>query len=103
MADQGTNEFERTVTLTKLSKFKMVKPQWVWTYDDIGRIQLGTLTMFAGRPAAGKSTAVRWFAARISNGDLPGAWFGNPMRVAVLMAEEQTEGSGSTRIGRCRC
>lgn len=82
---------ERTVTLKQLSKFKMIKPQWVWEYDGNGRIQLGTLTMFAGRPAAGKSTAVRWFAARISNGDLPGAWFGTPMRVAVLMSEEQTE------------
>jgi hypothetical protein len=47
--------------------------------------------MFAGKPAAGKSTAVRWFAARLSQGDLPGVWFGHPMKVALIMSEEQTD------------
>jgi hypothetical protein len=81
----------KTLRLRKLSTIKSRVPQWVWEYEGIGRIQLGTLTMFAGKPGAGKSTAARWFAAKLSTGELPGVWFGNPMRVAVVMAEEQTD------------
>lgn len=81
----------KTLKLRRLSTVKSRVPMWVWEYNEKGRIQLGTLSMFAGKPAAGKSTAVRWFAARISKGELPGAWFGHPMKVAVIMAEEQTD------------
>lgn len=82
---------KRTIRLKQLSTVKTAVPLWVWEYEDFGRIQLGTLTMFAGRPAAGKSTAARWFAARISKGELPGIWHGHPMRVALYMSEEQLD------------
>jgi hypothetical protein len=88
----STPEFgERTVKLRRLSTVRTVVPAWVWEWGGIGRIQLGTLSIFAGKPAAGKSTAVRWFAARLSQGELPGVWQHHPMRVAVLMSEEQTD------------
>lgn len=79
---------ERRIILEPLDTVKTTVPAWVWEYEGYGRIQLQTLTMFAGKPAAGKSTAVRWFAARISNGTLPGAWFGYPMKVALYSPEE---------------
>lgn len=82
---------ERTIRLRDLSTVKSRVPTWVWEYEGYGRVQLGTLTMFAGKPAAGKSTGVRWFAARLSRGELPGVWFGHPMKVAVVMTEEQTD------------
>jgi hypothetical protein len=82
---------ERTFRLKSLATVKSRVPTWVWEYNDIGRIQHGTLSMFAGKPSAGKSTAVRWFAARLSKGELPGVWFGHPMKVAVVMTEEQTD------------
>lgn len=84
-------EQEKSLKLKFLTGMKSRVPTWVWEYDGVGRIQHGTLTMFAGKPAAGKSTAVRWFAARLSKGELPGVWFGHPMRVALIMAEEQTD------------
>jgi hypothetical protein len=87
----GQNMAERTVNLVRLDTVKTTVPQWVWEYNGKGRIQLGTLTIFAGKPAAGKSTAVRWYAARISKGELEGAWYGHPMKVAVLMMEEQLD------------
>lgn len=74
---------------TSASRVQSSKAMWVWEWNDVGRIQLGTLSIFAGKPAAGKSTAVRWFAARISKGELPGAWFGYPMKVAPIFIEEQ--------------
>ncbi|OBB20628.1 hypothetical protein A5762_15185 [Mycolicibacterium elephantis] len=63
-------------------------PVWAWTYGGRGRIQLGTLALFAGRPGAGKSTAARWFAAQATNGALDGAWHGQPQHVAYIAAEE---------------
>lgn len=84
-------EEPRRILLRSLNTVRSRVPQWVWKYDDVGRIQLGTLTMFAGKPTAGKSTAVRWFAARLSKGELEGCWHGHPMRVAVMMTEEQLD------------
>lgn len=84
-------EHAKTLKMRRLSTVKSRVPMWVWEYGDKGRIQLGTVTMFAGKPTAGKSTAVRWFAARLSKGELPGVWYGHPMKVAVVMSEEQTD------------
>jgi len=81
----------RTIKMVRGSSVPCRVPMWVWEYDDVGRIQLGTLTLFAGKSAAGKSTAVRWFAARITRGELPGVWFGHPMKVAPIFLEEQTD------------
>lgn len=51
-------------------------------------IAVGTLAIFGGRPAAGKSTAARWFVAEASNGTLPGAWYGTPVGAAWIGTEE---------------
>lgn len=82
---------ERRITVQSLASVKTRVPLWVWEYEQVGRIQLGTLCLFAGKPGAGKSTATRWFASRISDGTLPGVWYGNPMRVAVYSPEEQLD------------
>lgn len=63
-------------------------PIWAWNHGSKGRISVGTLALFAGRPGAGKSTAGRWFAAEASNGRLEGEWHGSPVGVAYLAAEE---------------
>jgi predicted ATP-dependent serine protease len=84
-------DLERTVRLQNLASVKTRVPMWVWEHDSHGRIQLGTLTMFAGKPGAGKSTALRWFAARLSRGELPGVWFEHPMKVAIIQSEEQVD------------
>lgn len=91
----------RIITVKRLSTVKTRVPMWVWEYDKVGRIQLGTLCMFAGRPAAGKSTAVRWFAARISTGELPGVWEGYPMNCGLYMAEEQLDDTVAPSLIAC--
>lgn len=63
-------------------------PSWAWEYDGRGRVLKGGMTLFAGRPAAGKSTAARWFAAEWTNGNLPGCWEGKPVNVAYVATEE---------------
>lgn len=85
------DEQERRVIMRPLSEVETRTPKWVWEYEGKGRIQLGALTVFAGKSGVGKSTAVRWLAARLSRGQLDGQWYGQPVNVAVLMLEEQTD------------
>lgn len=66
-------------------------PVWAWAYGGRGRIQLGTLALFAGRPGAGKSTAARWFAAQATRGALDGCWHQQPQHVAYIAAEESAK------------
>jgi hypothetical protein len=82
---------ERVITFKRASAVRKRVPQWVWRHGDEGRIQLGTVSMFAGKPAAGKSTASRWFAAQVTRGTLPGIWEGVPMNVAMVSVEEQED------------
>ena len=46
------------------------------------------ITLFAGRPAAGKSTGARWFAAQFTRGTLGGCWQGRPQTIAYIGGEE---------------
>lgn len=77
-----------TVSLRSYNDIDDDVPTWAWTYADKGRIPLGALTLFAGRPAAGKSTAARWFAAQVTLGTLAGEWEGTAHNVAYIAAEE---------------
>jgi len=90
-SDDDTEELERRIVLTQFSRIDSRAPQWVWEHEGFGCIQLGTFCLFAGRPAAGKSTAARWFASELSRGALQGVWHGHPMNVALFCAEEQNE------------
>ena len=91
--DEGTTSAEgnggsRVLTLHRVSDISDDIPDWVWEHGNQGRIQRGVLTIFAGRPGAGKSTAARWFAARASRGELEGMWNGKPQNVAYIATEE---------------
>jgi hypothetical protein len=66
-------------------------PTWVWHYNDKGRIQLATLSLFAGRPGAGKSTAARYFTAGYTKGTISGTWEGKPQSVCYIASEESRE------------
>lgn len=83
-------EMGRRVVLVDADSVHDDVPTWAWTYGGKGRIQLGTLALFAGRPGAGKSTAARWFAAQASLGALDGIWSGQPQRVAYVAPAEES-------------
>ncbi|MBX7134880.1 MAG: AAA family ATPase [Fimbriimonadaceae bacterium] len=80
----------RTVNLISATDVTDDVPTWAWEYNGKGRIQLGTLALFAGRPGAGKSTAARWFAAGFTNGTLAGRWCGKPQNVAYIAPAEES-------------
>lgn len=81
----------RLITWQTAAEVSDKVPQWVFTHGGRGRIQRGTLALFAGRPAAGKSTAARSFAAQLTRGTLEGCFFGEPQNVAYIASEESVE------------
>ncbi|WP_084984913.1 AAA family ATPase [Prescottella equi] len=87
MSDTST----RRVRLEAIAAIGDDVPTWAWEYGDKGRIPLGALSLFAGRPGAGKSTAARWFAASGSTGTLAGIWEGQPVNCAYIAAEESAK------------
>jgi hypothetical protein len=93
-SDSATTKFDdngRTLRLVPADEIKSDIPDWVWESEDKGRIQRAVLTLFAGRPEAGKSTAVRWFAARWSTGELDGCWKDTLQKIAYIASEEALE------------
>ncbi len=81
----------RSVVLTTFANERDDVPVWAWSYGGKGRVPVGALALFAGRPGAGKSTAGRWFAAAASNGVLEGCWYGKPVNTAYIAAEESAK------------
>jgi hypothetical protein len=81
----------RRVRLVRMSDLKDDVPVWAWSYDGKGRIPLGALALFAGRPGAGKSTGGRWIAASATTGTLAGHWEGKPVNIAYIAAEESSK------------
>lgn len=86
-----TDPASRRVRFVRMSDEKDDVPVWAWSYDGKGRIPLGALALFAGRPGAGKSTGGRWIAASASTGTLAGHWEGKPVNVAYIAAEESSK------------
>lgn len=81
----------RSVSLSPFASELDDVPVWMWEHNGKGRIPLGALALFAGRPGAGKSTAGRSMAAWASNGVLPGCWYGEAVNVAYIAAEESAK------------
>lgn len=73
-----------------LTRASAITPGLVsWLYE--GRIAVGTLSLLAGRQGLGKSTFAYWMAARITRGELPGAYAGTPRAVLVCATEDSWE------------
>jgi hypothetical protein len=80
----------RQIEWTTADRIIDAVPLWAWEYDGKGRIQIGTLALFAGRPGAGKSTAARWFAAAATKGEIEGCWDKEPQNVAYIATAEES-------------
>lgn len=62
--------------------------RWIWGEGHSGWIPRGTLTLLAGREGGGKSTLLAWVTARLTRGDLPGVYHGQPRRVLYAATED---------------
>jgi AAA domain/DnaB-like helicase N terminal domain len=74
----------RRVVVTPASKITPRRVRWCWN----DRLALGTLALLAGPEGLGKSTLAYWLAARITRGDLPGEYLGQPRAVLVCATED---------------
>lgn len=89
--EKSKHAFGRTLRRTVAADIEIATPEWAWECNGRGRIQKGTLSIFAGRPGAGKSSAARWFAAKATLGKLHGCFDGQKINVAYIAGEEPWE------------
>jgi len=74
----------RKVRFTTGSNIEIARARWLWD----GRIAVGTFTLLAGREGLGKSTVAYWVAARVTRGELPGEFAGEPRAVLICASED---------------
>lgn len=81
----AAGESRRRLVLTSADTISPRRVRWLWD----GRVALGTLALLAGREGVGKSTVAYWLAARVTRGELPGEYQGEP-RAALICATEDS-------------
>ena len=71
-------------------------PRWVWP----DRIPIGTISTLVADGGVGKGTITAWVIARLTRGELPGAYEGRPVNTLVLGTHE--DGVGDTWVPRIK-
>ncbi|MBE8471066.1 AAA family ATPase [Streptomyces justiciae] len=80
---------QRRIKLTAASAIAPEPVIWAWEPESgEGRIPAGALTLAAGREGTGKSSFGIWLAARLSRGELPGTFYGQPKNVLYAAVED---------------
>jgi hypothetical protein len=78
----------RRLVLTPASAIQPEPVVWAWEDNGQGRMPSGSLGLFAGREGTGKSSFLIWMAAKVTRGELPGAFKGDPRAVIYLAVED---------------
>jgi hypothetical protein len=87
-----TKDPNRRLRVRRASDIKMRATRWLWSEDDGAKwVALGGLTLLAGREGVGKSTVAYQIAAKITRGELPGAFYGQPKSVIISATEDAWE------------
>lgn len=84
----------RMIRLRAASTFRMQRTEWLWA----DRMPVGALALLAGREGLGKSLLWVWMAAELTQGRLPGAQFGNPTDVVIVIGEDSLERTVGPRL-----
>lgn len=87
IAIEGTQP-ARKARITWADEIEPAPVQWAWKNGDEGRIPSGSLSIAAGREGTGKSSFGISLCAQITNGTLPGCFYGKPRRVLYLAVED---------------
>jgi hypothetical protein len=100
----------RRARITWADEIEPEPVRWAWKTGDDGRIPSGSLSIAAGREGTGKSSFGISISAQITNGTLPGCFFGKPRRVLYLAVEDSWKytlvprlmaaGADRSRVGR---
>ncbi len=70
--------------VTRASDVQSRSIRWAWT----GRLAVGYLTVITGVEGLGKSVFAAWMIARLTRGELPGDWYGEPVDALVIAGED---------------
>lgn len=92
-------EETRSVIAERASSFTLKRTQWLWT----DRIPMGEVTLIAGRGGTGKSTMLSRLAGDITNGTLPGEFYGAPRPVLYVVNEDSIERTVNPRMVAAGC
>jgi hypothetical protein len=80
--------------VTRAATVKSRSIRWAWT----GRLALGYLTVTTGVEGLGKSVFAAWLVARLTRGELPGEWDGEPVAVLIVAGEDGIEDTWRPRL-----
>ncbi|MGI8802471.1 MAG: AAA family ATPase [Solirubrobacteraceae bacterium] len=83
-----------TGLVIRASDVKSRSIRWAWS----GRLALGYLAVWTGIEGLGKSVLAAWVIARLTRGELPGEWRGQPVDVLVLAGEDGIEDTWKPRL-----
>lgn len=94
--EDGTEApMEPQIIFRRASQIRVRKTDWLWDTTpeggvptSQGRIPKDMLTMAAGLPGTGKSQWAIWLTAQITNGTLPGCYYGDPRNVVYAATED---------------
>lgn len=75
---------DRRIVLTRASSIAIRPVKWLW--DE--RVALGVISLLGGREGIGKSTVAYDMVARLTKGELPGCFVGEPKSVIVCATED---------------
>lgn len=78
----------RTLKFTRASEIEPEPVVWAWLDEGEGRVPAGAMTIAAGREGTGKSSFGIWMAAQITQGLLPGSFYGQPKNVFYIAVED---------------
>jgi AAA domain len=81
----------------QLDRNQMRAPRWAYE----GYIPLGTLTGLTGAGGVGKGTFMSLLIARLTKGELPGSFQGEPIPVLIVGDEDDLDETWAPRIVAC--
>ncbi len=84
----GSPDGSRTVRLTSAAGMLITRTRWLHGDERGGHVPLGMITLLAGREGTGKSTTSAWYIAKLTKGELPGEFHGQPKGVVVYATED---------------
>jgi hypothetical protein len=69
-------------------------PRWAWEF----RLVLGYLNLLVGNEGIGKGATFSWIAARLTHGELPGDYRGQPVGVGIIGDEDSFDQVWTPRL-----
>jgi hypothetical protein len=81
----------RMLRFSAASDMGISRVRWLHGHEQGGHIPLGAITLLAGREGIGKSTITYDFISKVTNGLLPGEFYGAPKGVVIYATEDDWE------------